>query len=86
MMQLKLNFGKHVANYHGTQPKGEQWNKQTVRGYKLCCVDLLGPIKAREKSNPEGGKTSAKYYKRLILYFPSSAWWYLDIALVSSFK
>ncbi len=75
-MKLRLNSGKSNINYHGTQAKGELWNQQTVKGWKLSCVDLLQPIKKREVSNPEGGKTRVKWYKRFILYFPSGAWWY----------
>ena len=78
-----MRVGKSGVNYHGTQEKGDPWNQQTIRGLKCRCVDLLQPIKEREKSNPEGGKTSAKWYKRFILYLPSGAWWSLDVALVS---
>ncbi len=67
---------------HGTQRRGESWNHEIVRGWKLSCIDLLGPIKERERANPEGGKTRAKWYKRFIVYLPSGAWWNLDIALV----
>ena len=80
-MKLRTYFGKSKMNSHGTQGKGEPWNQETVRGWKLCCVDLLGPIKARETANPEGGKTRAKWYKRFILYFPSGAWWNFDVVL-----
>lgn len=82
-MKLTMGFEKNKMNYHGTQAKEEPWNKQTVVGWKLHCVDLLQPIKQREKSNPEGGKTRAKWYKRFILYFPDGSWWNLDVALVS---
>jgi len=82
-LKLKISLEKNDMNHHGTQAKGEVWNRQTVRGWKLHCVDLLRPIKEREQCNPEGGKTRAKWYKRFILYFPSGAWWNIDVALVS---
>jgi hypothetical protein len=82
-MKFKVHLDKNGINHHGTQAKGEPWNNQTVRGWKLTCVDLLREIKQREQSNPEGGKTRAKWYKRFILYFPSGSWWNLDVALVS---
>jgi hypothetical protein len=82
-MKFRINFDKNVANQHGTQATGQPWNRETVRGWKLSCVDLLQPIKEREKENPEGEKTRAKWYKRFILYFPSGSWWNLDVALVS---
>lgn len=85
-MKLRILFEKNDMNYHGTQAKGETWNEQTIRGWKLRCVDLLRPIKEREKVNPEGGKTRAKWYKRFILYFPSGSWWNLDIALLQRLR
>jgi hypothetical protein len=75
-VKFTVKFGKSTTNYHGTQEKGKAWNKETVRGWKLRCVDLLQPIKGH-------GKTRAKWYKRFILYFPSGSWWNLDVALVS---
>jgi len=82
-MRLKLHLNKNSMNYHGTQAKGEPWNNETVHGYKVSCVDLLKNIKQRERDNPEGGKTCAKWYKRFILYLPSGAWWNLDVCLFS---
>lgn len=79
-LKLKINLYKSEVNQHGTQAKGEPWNQQTVHGWKVTCLDLLQPIREREKSNPEGGKTLKKWYKRFILYFPSGAWWNLDVA------
>lgn len=81
-MKLSVHFSKNYTNHHGTKAKGEPWNKETVHGLKLTCVDLLQPIKRRENSNPEGGKTRAKWYKRFILYFPSGSWWNFDVALL----
>ncbi len=85
-MKIEVNCGKGAGNYHGTQAKGETWNMETVHGWKLACVDLLGPIKEREANNPEGGKTRALWYKRFILYFPSSYWWYFDLAVVKKWQ
>jgi len=82
-MKFRINFDKNITNYHGTQAKGQPWNNETIRGWTLKSVDLLQPIKKREKANPEGGKTRAKWYKRFILYFPSGSWWNLDVALLS---
>jgi hypothetical protein len=78
-----MKLEKNDMNHHGTQLTGEPWNRQTVHGWRLSCVDLLQPIKKREKANPGGGKTCAKWYKRLILYLPSGAWYNLDVALIS---
>jgi hypothetical protein len=85
-MRLRFNFGKNDTNHHGTQAAGEAWDRKMVCGWKLRCIDLLGPIKEREAANPEGGRTRAKWYKRLILYFPDGSWWNLDIALVTALK
>lgn len=81
-MNFKIRLEKNATNHHGTQANGEAWNNQTVHGFKLRYVDLLEQIKKREKVNPEGGKTRAKWYKRFILYFPSGSWWNFDVALV----
>ena len=81
-MRIKLRLEKNATNHHGTQAKGDPWNEQTVHGWKLRCVDLLRPIKEREKVNPEGGKTRARWYKRFILYFPAGSWWNLDVTLL----
>lgn len=82
MLKPKFYFGKSKTNHHGTQPKGEPWNQQTVYGWKLILVDILSSIKKRTESNPEGGHTRARWYKRIILYFPSGAWWHLDVVLI----
>lgn len=82
MMKFKIWFDKGDTNYHGTQAKGEPWNQETVRGWKLVTIDLLPGIKMREKHNPEGGKTRAIWYKRIIIYKPSGACWYVDMSLV----
>ena len=80
---LRIKLEKNLMNYHGTQAKGQPWNEKTVRGWKLCCVDLLHPIRAREKANPGVGKIfpRVKWWKRFILYFPSGSWWNLDVAI-----
>ena len=81
-MKIRVNFDVYSTNHHGTQTVTQPYNSQTVHGWKLCYVDLLQPIKKLEKDNPEGGKTRAKWYKRFILYFPSGAWWHLDVTLL----
>lgn len=85
-MKIKVTLENSPINYHGTQKKGEPWNGETVRGYKVTCLDLLKYVKEREASNLEGGKTRAVWYKRFILYFPSGAWWNLDVAMVRDWK
>ncbi len=83
-MRIKVHLDKNVTNHHGTQMRGEPWNEQMVRGWKICVIDLLKDIRERETVNPEGGKTRARWYKRFILYFPDGSWWNLDVALVKS--
>lgn len=83
-MKLRTTFEKNGVNHHGTQAKGQPWNNETIRGWKLRCVDLLQPIKEWERNNPEGGKTRARWYKRFILYFPSGRWWNIDVALLGN--
>lgn len=80
-MKFNMRFEKNAMNHHGNQAKGEPWDQQTVHGWKIRCVDLLQSIKEREKENPEGGKTRARWYKRFILYFPSGYWWNFDVVI-----
>lgn len=56
--------GKSDTNYHGTQSKGEPWNEQTVRGWKVRIIKL------------SRGRPGISL--RFILYFPSGAWRHLD--------
>ena len=54
-------------NSHGTQEKGQPWNQETVKGWKLKRIPLL--------------RLSAGVSQRIILYTPSGAWWHADIYL-----
>lgn len=47
-------------------------NRETVRGWKLKALNLK---KANESSR-------ARFYWRVILYFPDGSWWNLDLAWV----
>ena len=62
---MKLVFEKNKRNSHGTQKSGEPHNRETVRGPKFAAVRL-------ERKSPG-------FSWRLIFYFPSGAWWNLDI-------
>ena len=75
-MRLKFHFGNEPRNCHGTEKKGERWNGEPVLGPKFRMVDLLGPIVEM------GVITRAVWYKRLIFYFPTGAWWHIDIAIM----
>lgn len=60
---MGIYFGKMKTNHHGTNAPGTPWNQETVHGFTLAWVNLEG-------NNIVG--------KRLIIYFPSGAWWHLD--------
>jgi hypothetical protein len=83
-MRIKIHLDKNKSNSHGTQKKGEPWNREMIRGHKITVVDLISGIREREKQNPECGRTRAVWYKRFIYYCPSGKWWNLDVALVRS--
>jgi len=51
-MKFRINFDKTPQTSMETQATGQPWNRETVRGWKLSCVDLLQPIKEREKREP----------------------------------
>jgi hypothetical protein len=64
-MKIKLKWGSLDSNYHGTERKGESWNRQPVRGPKFRHVRLT--VHA-----PSTGH-------RFIFYLPSGAWRHLDV-------
>lgn len=67
-----IRFERNERNIHGTQKKGEPWNRETVRGPRFSVVDI-------RKGNPHTKENANDFYKRIIFYFPSGAWWNLDI-------
>lgn len=66
----RFYFGKLDTNHHGTEKKGEPWNKETVRGPKFVFLRL--------ESHEKDFKLRHLGW-RVILYFPSGAWWHFDI-------
>jgi hypothetical protein len=78
-MRLKFDYSKGEMNYHGTEKKGEPWNKETVRGWKLKWLDLI-----KENFWQHQGKTRALIFWRFILYLPSGACRYFDVILSHS--
>ena len=64
-------WGSLKTNHHGTEKPGEKWNQQTVKGWKLVVLDLNSDLSKRRKQT--------RFAKRIILYFPSGAWWHFDI-------
>lgn len=75
-MRIRFNYSNGDSNYHGTQRKGEAWNQQTVTGWKLRFIDLI-------KANGWPlAMTRCKVNWRFIVYRPSGACHYFDVALV----
>lgn len=62
---MKFYFMKDKTNQHGTQKKGEMWNGEMRRGWKVVFINLR--------------RGSPGYSKRMILYFPDGSWWYFDV-------
>lgn len=73
-MRIRFNSGKSDMNWHGGHEAGNPSKFTTVHGWKLKVFDLRIP-------NPG---TTARWYKRFILYRPSGAWMHLDVALIPS--
>lgn len=83
-MKIKLNFGRFDMNWHEGDGGVILSGHKTIRGPKAKIVDILETIRQMNETNLEGGKTRAVWYKRFILYFPSGAWWHMDVAVVRS--
>lgn len=66
-----LTRDKNKTNHHGTQKKGEPWNQEMVRGFKIRLVNInyCGPTRVR-------------WSKRLLIYFPDGSWWNIDLILL----
>lgn len=60
-----FKFYRNERNRHGTQSAGEPWNEMTVTGPKFKLLKLR--------------RDSPGISRRLIFYFPSGAWWNLDV-------
>jgi hypothetical protein len=59
------------SNHHGTERKGEPWNKETVRGWKAKWLVLEG--------FDRNSKLKQNIGRRLIIYRPSGACWLFDV-------
>ena len=68
---MEFYFGKSATNRHGTEKRGERWNKQTVHGPRLRVVELEG--------FDRNSRIRTRLGWRLIVYFPSGAWWHFDL-------
>jgi hypothetical protein len=79
-MKVRFNYSKGESNSHGTQRKGEPWNKETVRGWKVVFIDM------RKANSFSKEICRSPIYWRFILYQPSGVCHYLDVALVRSMK
>jgi len=66
-LHVNLMWGKLASNHHGTQARGEEWNKETVRGPKFtyCKLDVHAPSTGH----------------RIWFYFPSGKCWSFDVYL-----
>jgi hypothetical protein len=71
---VKFAFSKGERNCHGTQKKGEPWNKETVRGPKLVFFDIK-----KENAWQKGFGARCFFFWRWIFYFPSGSCWYIDV-------
>jgi len=72
---FEFSFDKSEINHHGTQAKGEPWNAQTVKGWKLKFINIC-----RANSWNRELQKNLAFCWRWILYHPSGSCWYLDVA------
>ena len=59
------------TNHHGTERKGEPWNKETAHGWKAKWLVLEG-FASYSKLKQDIGR-------RLVIYRPSGACWLFDV-------
>jgi len=62
MRILKFRLNRNATNYHGPEHCGWSWRPDTIHGWKV----RLGVYSIKLSG------------WRLILYFPSGAWWNFD--------
>ena len=70
---LRVSFTRSSldTNHHGTERKGEPWNKETVRGWKAKWLVLEG-FASYPKLKQDIGRS-------LVIYRPSGACWLFDV-------
>lgn len=78
-MKLTFHKGYSETNQHGTERKGDPWNKQTVKGWKLKVVKLETFV--RVAGWDDAWIVQSLAGRRLIVYRPSGAWWHFDVCL-----
>jgi hypothetical protein len=77
-MKIQFKQYKSSINHHGTQRKGERWNEETVKGWRLRFIDI------RKANDGRMNPTRCKFFLRTILYFPSGAWRHVDLIVSRS--
>ena len=75
-MHKIFNLDKGASNHHGTQKKGEPWNKETIKGWKITAHDMI-----KANSYIDGFGDRLLWYYRFILYKPDGSCWYFDVAI-----
>lgn len=77
-MKIKFTHGYNERNFHGTQKKGEEWNKQTVKGWKAKIVKLETIVRVGSSGT---WKVQSLIGRSLIIYRPNGGWWHFDVYL-----
>jgi hypothetical protein len=80
---MKLCFAKGYlsTNHHGTQRKGEPWNRETLRS----CIRIVKLETFRRLST---GTEAIKSLvgRRIWIYAPSGKCWNVDVYLITTIK
>ena len=81
---MRVSFGRGYSdtNHHGTEKKGEPWNRETRKGWTVCIVKLENFLILQ--NGCEALQSLAG--RRLIVYAPSGAWWHFDVCLTPARK
>jgi hypothetical protein len=81
---VRISFGKGslTSNHHGTQRKGEPWNREPIRGW-TCRIVTLETFR-RLSTGTEAIQSLAG--RRLWIYAPSGKCWHFDIFVVPTMK
>lgn len=81
-MRLCFARGFLDTNHHGTEAKGQPWNRQTVRGWKAKIV-RLETFRILSTGNECIQSLAGR---RLWVYAPSGKCWNFDVYLIPTLK
>jgi hypothetical protein len=80
-VKLGFDVGHLDTNHHGTQQKGEPWNKETVRSrIRICKLETFRRLSTGTEA------IQSLVGRRLWIYAPSGRCWNFDIYIAPTIK